>query len=236
MSKQQEIIAMFDDIATSYDLTNRVISCGIDIAWRQTACKQTFKNLSNNQSLEIADIACGTGDMINHWQKNAHKEGIEIKSIVGLDPSEGMLAVARKKMPKINFIQCEATNLPLESASKDILSIAYGIRNVVERKKALSEFARVLKKDGILVILEFTKRENPSLMEQLMGFYTKRILPFVGGIVSRNYRAYRYLPNSIEEFLTATMLNYELEETGFKPLYTKAFSAGVCTLFIAKKL
>lgn len=235
MSKQQEIITMFNDIAGSYDLTNRVMSCGIDMTWRKIACKQAFK-LLKNQGLEIADIACGTGDMISHWQKNAQKEGVEIQSIIGLDPSEGMLSVARKKMPEINFIQCEATELPLESESKDILSIAYGIRNVVERKKALNEFARVLKKDGILVILEFTKCENPSLIEQLIGFYTKKILPFVGGIISRNYRAYRYLPDSIEEFLTTDKLNTELSEVGFKPLYTKAFSAGVCTLFLAKKL
>ncbi|WP_299546672.1 bifunctional demethylmenaquinone methyltransferase/2-methoxy-6-polyprenyl-1,4-benzoquinol methylase UbiE [uncultured Helicobacter sp.] len=234
MSKQQEIIAMFDDIAGSYDLTNRVMSCGIDIAWRKIACKQAFKNLSKNQGLEIADIACGTGDMISHWQKNAQKESIEIQSIVGLDPSEGMLSVARKKMPEICFMQCEATKLPLESESKDILSIAYGIRNVVEREKALNEFARVLKKDGILVILEFTKCENPSFAERLMGFYTKNILPFVGGILSRNYRAYRYLPDSIEEFLTTDKLSFELSKAGFKTLYTKAFSAGVCTLFIAK--
>ncbi|MBX7490009.1 bifunctional demethylmenaquinone methyltransferase/2-methoxy-6-polyprenyl-1,4-benzoquinol methylase UbiE [Helicobacter turcicus] len=236
MSKQQEIIAMFDDIAGSYDLTNRVMSCGIDISWRKIACKQAFKNLQKAEDLEIADVACGTGDMISHWQKNAQKEGVKIHSIVGLDPSDGMLAVARKKMPEISFIQCEATNLPLEAGSKDILSIAYGIRNVVERKKALSEFARVLKRNGILVILEFTKCENPSPLERLMGFYTKNILPFVGGIVSRNYRAYRYLPDSIEEFLTTDKLNCELSEVGFKPLYTRAFSAGVCTLFIAKKL
>lgn len=236
MSKQQEIIAMFDDIAGSYDLTNRVMSCGIDISWRKIACKKAFQNLTKTKHLEIADIACGTGDMINHWKKNASKEGVEIQSIVGLDPSEGMLKVARKKMPEVSFMQCEATKLSLENESKDILSIAYGIRNVVEREKALSEFARVLKKDGILVILEFTKCENPSLMERLMGFYTKNILPFVGGILSRNYRAYRYLPDSIEEFLTTDKLNFELSKVGFKTLCTKSFSVGVCTLFIAKKL
>lgn len=236
MSKQQEIIAMFDDIAGSYDLTNRVMSCGIDVSWRKIACKLAFKNLQKTEDLEIADVACGTGDMISHWQRNAQKDGVKIRSIVGLDPSDGMLAVARKKMPEISFIQCEATDLPLETESKDILSIAYGIRNVVERKKALGEFARVLKTGGILVILEFTKCENPSFLERLMGFYTKNILPFIGGIVSRNYRAYRYLPDSIEEFLTTNKLNCELSEVGFKPLYTRAFSAGVCTLFIAKKL
>ncbi|TLD86514.1 bifunctional demethylmenaquinone methyltransferase/2-methoxy-6-polyprenyl-1,4-benzoquinol methylase UbiE [Helicobacter sp. MIT 05-5294] len=236
--KQQEIIAMFDDIAGSYDLANRVMSCGIDIAWRKKACEIAFENLPQERlkSLQIADIACGTGDMISHWQKNAMRKNVCIESIIGLDPSEGMLNVARKKLPQIEFVQCEATKLPLESASRDIISIAYGIRNVVERKRALEEFARVIRVGGILVILEFTKCENPSLLERLMGFYTKNILPFVGGIVSKNYRAYRYLPDSIEEFLTAEKLNEELREVGFSPLFTKAFSANVCTLFIAKRL
>lgn len=237
-NKQQEIIAMFDDIAGSYDLANRVMSCGIDIAWRQKACNLAFKSLPQDSlsALNIADIACGTGDMINHWRKNAKQANITIQSIVGLDPSEGMLNVARKKLPDVEFLQCEAKELPLESASKDILSIAYGIRNVVERKCALQEFARVLKPSGILVILEFTKCENPTFLEKLMGFYTKNILPYIGGIVSKNYRAYRYLPDSIEEFLTADKLNSELQVVGFEPLYTKAFSANVCTLFIARKL
>lgn len=237
-NKQQEIIAMFDDIAGSYDLANRVMSCGIDIAWRQKACKLAFANLPKESlhNLEIADVACGTGDMINHWYKNAQRENVQIQSIMGLDPSEGMLNVARKKLPQVEFVQCEATKLPLDNASKDIVSIAYGIRNVVERKGALMEFARVIRQGGILVILEFTKCENPSFAERIMGFYTKNILPFVGGLVSKNYRAYRYLPDSIEEFLTADKLNAELQEVGFMPLYTKAFSANVCTLFIAKRL
>ena len=146
-----------------------------------------------------------------------------------------MLKIAQKKLPSISFTQCEATALPLENESFDIVSIAYGIRNVLERKKALEEFMRVLKEGGILVILEFTKCHNPNFLENLMGFYTKNILPLIGGIISKNYRAYRYLPDSIEEFLTKEKLLLELKEVGFIPLYTKAFSANVCTLFVLKK-
>ncbi|TLE16151.1 bifunctional demethylmenaquinone methyltransferase/2-methoxy-6-polyprenyl-1,4-benzoquinol methylase UbiE [Helicobacter apodemus] len=235
--KQQEIIAMFDEIAQSYDLANRVMSCGIDIAWRKKACNLAFSNLPKQSldSLHIADIACGTGDMILHWQKNAQKNAITLQEIRGLDPSAEMLKIAQKKLPSISFTQCEATALPLENESFDIVSIAYGIRNVLERKKALEEFMRVLKEGGILVILEFTKCHNPNFLENLMGFYTKNILPLIGGIISKNYRAYRYLPDSIEEFLTKEKLLLELKEVGFIPLYTKAFSANVCTLFVLKK-
>ena len=235
-NKQQEIISMFDNIAQSYDLANRVMSCGIDISWRKKACELAFKNIStDSKSLKIADIACGTGDMILHWQKNALLSGKQIEKIIGLDPSAKMLEMARKKLPSIEFKQCEATKLALENTSCDILSIAYGIRNVVDRKKALGEFARVCKSGGILVILEFTKCENPGFLEKMMGFYTKNILPFIGGMISKNYKAYKYLPDSIEEFLTAEKLNLELQEAGFTPLYTKAFSASVCTLFVAKR-
>lgn len=236
-AKQQDIISMFDNIAESYDLANRVMSCGADITWRKKACHLAFKNLPQESlsNLTIADIACGTGDMIIHWQKNAKLHSLQIQKIIGLDPSEKMLEVAKKKLPEVDFIQCEATLLPLEDSSCDILSIAYGIRNVIERQKALKEFARICKKGGILVILEFTKCENPGLLEKIMGFYTKNILPFIGGAISRNYEAYKYLPDSIEEFLTAKKLCEELENEGFIPLYTKAFLANVCTLFVAKK-
>ena len=174
-NKQQKIISMFDEIASSYDLANRVMSCGIDISWRKKACNLAFKNLPKDSlnSLNILDVACGTGDMISHWQKNAN--GVKIHKIIGADPSSGMLEVAQKKFPHIHFMQCEATNLPFQNKEFDILSIAYGIRNVEERKKALEEFARVLKKEEILELLKFTIEKNQEILEKFMGFNTKNI-------------------------------------------------------------
>ena len=145
--KQKEIITMFDDIAKSYDLTNRIMTCGIDVSWRKKACEIAFSNLSNNNPLCIVDIACGTGDMIIHWKKYAQKYKFSIDKITGLDPSQKMLEIAQKKLPNVSFIQCQATNLPLDNQSVDLISIAYGIRNVLERKKAFEEFLRILKQD-----------------------------------------------------------------------------------------
>ncbi|WP_104718348.1 bifunctional demethylmenaquinone methyltransferase/2-methoxy-6-polyprenyl-1,4-benzoquinol methylase UbiE [Helicobacter trogontum] len=232
--KQDEIIHMFDDIAKTYDTTNRVISMGIDINWRKEACKEGFRIL-NRQKLDIADIACGTGDMMLHWEQVGKNLHVEIQSLEGIDPSNGMLEQARQKIPHGIFKVAQANNLPLESCSKDIISIAYGLRNVVEREAALKEFYRVLRPNGVLVILEFTTPNTRSLFSRLMQFYTKNILPIVGGLISRNFKAYRYLPSSIDSFITREGLEAELLACGMSTLVAKSYSANVSSLLIAQK-
>ena len=111
-----------------------------------------------------------------------------------------MLDVAKEKYPKFNYHISKATEIPLKDSSSDIISITYGIRNVVERVEALNEFNRVLKKDGLVVILEFMKNENPSFFGKIRDFYMNKVLPKVGGAISNNLEAYEYLPNSIEDF------------------------------------
>ena len=159
-----------------------------------------------------------------------------ILNIKGIDPSSGMLSVAKEKFPNVEFIEAGAQNLPLESQSLDILSISYGIRNVVERQKALSEFARVLQKDGILIVLEFTKREKGGFIAACRDFYLKNILPSIGGIISKNKSAYEYLPNSIEGFLSKDEFISEFEKAGFKLLEFKSLSFGISSMFILQKI
>ncbi len=146
-----------------------------------------------------------------------------------------MLDVAREKFPKYNYHVSKATEIPLEDASADILSITYGIRNVVEREAALLEFNRVLKSQGLVVILEFMKNENPSLLGKVRDYYMNRILPKVGGFISKNLEAYEYLPNSIGDFSTVENMVRELETAGFEVLYNKSFSMDISTLLIAQK-
>ncbi len=232
--KQSEIINMFNDIAKSYDMANRAMSMGVDLSWRKEACKEAFKIL-NKKSLDIVDVACGTGDMIMHWQSEAKEHDIAIDSMVGIDPSSGMLEVAKEKIPNIHLQIAQADNLPLESNSKDILSIAYGLRNVVNRKGALMEFYRVLKPGGVVVILEFTSQKSGGIASSLMQLYTKKILPIIGGIISGNFKAYKYLPNSIDSFVTTESLQEELSLHGMNTAFSKAYSAGVSTLIIARK-
>lgn len=233
--KQEKIVSMFDDIAPTYDTANRVMSMGVDKSWRRKACDLAYKFYAQDSIDKIVDVACGTGDMMDYWRKRAEKSGIAVGEIVGVDPSVGMLDVAREKFPKYNYHVSKATEIPLADASADILSITYGIRNVVEREAALLEFNRVLKPKGLVVILEFMKNENPSLLGKVRDFYMNKILPKVGGFISKNLEAYEYLPNSIGDFSTVENMVRELEASGFEVLYNKSFSMDISTLLIAQK-
>ncbi|QDF28108.1 bifunctional demethylmenaquinone methyltransferase/2-methoxy-6-polyprenyl-1,4-benzoquinol methylase UbiE [Halarcobacter anaerophilus] len=236
MGKQEKIVSMFNDIAGTYDIANRVLSLGIDKSWRNKACNKTFELYDKNEIERIVDVACGTGDMIEFWQKIAKKNGINLKNIIGVDPSVGMMEVAKKKLPEVEFIEAGAAQMPLDNACADIVSISYGIRNVVQRQEAFDEFARVLKKGGLVVISEFTKNEKTSLLDYLTDFYLNKVLPTLGGLISKNKEAYTYLPNSIDEFLTTTNLCKELKQAGLEPIFTKEFSMKISTLIIARKI
>ena len=262
-NKQREIVAMFDEIAHNYDLANRILSFGIDTRWRKEACEKAIK-LCDKQTLDILDIACGTGDMIATWLKVAestpacHSERSEesqknnqnrdssvaslpqndnrITSIRGIDPSAEMLKIARQKLPQSVILQNgEAKDLRIEAQSVDILSIAYGLRNVVEVDLALCEFHRVLRTNGILVILEFSKKDNENIFDKIARFYTKYILPYIGGFISRNYKAYKYLPDSVDDFLSLEQIATKLRTIGFEIKISKRYFSNVCSLIIAQK-
>ncbi len=233
--KQEKIVHMFDDIASTYDKANRVLSMGIDIQWRKKGCDKAFEILGKKELGQITDVATGTGDLLIYWKEQAEKNDVTIEKYVGIDPSIGMLDVARNKVNFAEFIEGKAQALPIADESSDVISISYGIRNVVDRVEALQEFNRALKPNGLVVILEFTKQERSGMIDKIVDFGMKNVLPRVGGFISKNYEAYKYLPDSIEEFLTTEMLSKELEEAGFEMKYTKSFSMGISTLLVAQK-
>lgn len=235
MEKQEKIVSMFDDIAPTYDTANRVMSMGVDKSWRRKACDLAYGFYAKDSIDKIVDVACGTGDMMDFWKKRSETNGIAVGEIVGVDPSQGMVGVAREKFPKFNYHIAKATEIPLQDSTADILSITYGIRNVVEREAALGEFNRVLKRGGLVVILEFMKNENPSLLGKIRDFYMNKILPKIGGFISNNLEAYEYLPNSIEGFSTVANMQNELRAADFEIVYTKSFSMDISTLIIARK-
>ncbi|NLC28425.1 MAG: bifunctional demethylmenaquinone methyltransferase/2-methoxy-6-polyprenyl-1,4-benzoquinol methylase UbiE [Campylobacteraceae bacterium] len=235
LEKQQKIVQMFNEIAPTYDKANRILSMGVDVSWRKKACDVAFEAYNKNSISCIADVACGTGDMMDFWQKQANKKKLTIGRMVGIDPSSGMVNVGKEKFPNFEFMISEATKLPLKDSEVDILSISYGIRNVVDRAKAFDEFARVIKSDGLVVILEFTKDNKRGLVQSLKSWYLNKVLPFLGGFISKNYAAYRYLPDSIEGFLTSDLLIKELNEAGFDEVHCESFSMDISTLVVAKK-
>ncbi len=227
---------MFDDIASTYDLANRVLSFGIDIQWRKKGCDKAFEVLGKKELTQVTDVATGTGDLLIYWEEQAKKNGVNIEKYVGIDPSVGMLEVAKGKVDFAEFIEGKAQKLPMADESTDVISISYGIRNVVDRVEALQEFNRALKPNGIVMILEFTKQDRSGVVDKVVDFGMKKVLPRVGGLISKNYEAYKYLPESIEEFLTTEMLAKELEEAGFEMKYVKSFSMGISTLLVAQKI
>ena len=234
MQNQDKIINMFNEIAPTYDKANKILSFGIDASWRSSACDLVLKNFKS--TLNIADVACGTGDMIKAWKSSAKKANLTIEKITGIDPSKEMLKVAKEKLPECKFIEAKADEMSLNSNTQDIVSISYGIRNVVARTQALREFNRVLKVGGYLVVLEFTKRDKNGLIAKIRDFYLHNILPTIGGFISKNKEAYEYLPKSIEGFLDSAEFCRELQDNGFEIVIVKGFSMDISTMFIAKKV
>ncbi len=233
---QEEIVKMFNDIAKTYDLANRILSIGIDKTWRNKACNMAYNLYNQSKLTKIVDVACGTGDMMIDWENVANNNGIDINDIVGVDPSVGMMEVGKIKIPHRTFIEAGAEKMPIDDESVDIISIAYGIRNVVKRKEGLAEFSRVLKKNGLCVILEFTKNDNNNYSSKLTKFYMNNIMPLIGGLISKNKDAYTYLPESIEAFITSKQMCEELKEVGLEPIFVKGYSLDMSTTFIARKI
>jgi len=228
--KQEEIVKMFDSIANRYDLVNRVLTFGIDKRWREKVVEIAISELKKDD-LKILDVACGTGDMIEVWKKK--KKDIKI---YGLDPSKEMLKKAKEKFSDITFFNSFATNIPFDDNSLDVVSISFGIRNVLEIKKAIKEFERVLKKDGIVLVLEFVKAQNSNTFRKCIDYYSHKFLPKIGGVLSKNKEAYEYLPNSIENFFTKNELIFLFEEENFKIVKYKEFNFGQVGGFVFKKI
>jgi demethylmenaquinone methyltransferase/2-methoxy-6-polyprenyl-1,4-benzoquinol methylase len=236
IDSQENIIKMFNDIAKTYDLANRILSMGVDKTWRKKACNLAFDFYGKTKLTRIVDVACGTGDLMIDWENVAKQNGIEVEDIVGVDPSVGMMEVGKTKIPHRTFIEAGAEDMPLEDESADFISISYGIRNVVERQKGLEEFARVLKKGGLAVILEFTKNDKDDFPAKLTKFYMNNLMPHIGGMVSKNKDAYTYLPESIEAFITTKQMCEELKSVGLEPIFVKGYSMDMSTTFIARKV
>lgn len=229
-SKKAQVTKMFDTISKEYDGLNRVISFGIDVKWRNKVVKLVAKNNPKN----ILDIATGTGDLaISLTSTNA-------KEIIGLDISNGMLEVGRKKIKSknldniISMVIGDSEDLPFKDNTFDAITVAFGVRNFEHLKKGLSEILRVLKPNGIFVILETSVPTNP-IYKAGYKVHTKLILPLIGKLFSKDRIAYSYLSESASVFPYGEALNNILRKIGFINVKDIPQTMGVATIYSASK-
>ncbi|MCQ4139874.1 MULTISPECIES: bifunctional demethylmenaquinone methyltransferase/2-methoxy-6-polyprenyl-1,4-benzoquinol methylase UbiE [Chryseobacterium] len=220
---------MFDNIAPKYDLLNRVLSMKIDVMWRNTLVKWMKKD--NPQ--EVLDVATGTGDLAIAVEKGTGSK------VIGLDLSQQMLNVGVIKIKKlkldgkISMQKGDAEKLLYEDNRFDAVSVAFGVRNFENLTKGLAELRRVVKDNKSVYILEFSKVEG--FMGPLYMFYFKNILPAIGRLVSKDNRAYTYLPDSVNAFPYGEKMRQILLDTGFKKVEYKKLSLGIATIYKATK-
>ena len=228
-NKKKQVTQMFDNIAKSYDFLNHSLSLGMDNIWRRIA----IKKLTNNPA-SILDIATGTADFAISASKHTKAK------ITGIDISQGMLDVGNKKIIKkglvgrIKLQLADSENLPFDDNSFDALTAGFGVRNFENLNKGLSEMNRTLKTGGIAAILEPSKPTSFPL-KQFYNLYFHYILPFIGGIISKDKNAYTYLPESVTAFPSGKYFLTELEKAGFKNCEHVPLTFGVVSLYLAIK-
>lgn len=229
-SKKEQVAEMFDNIAPSYDFLNHFLSMGVDYRWRRKAIRM----LAKYQPKRMMDIATGTGDFAVEALR------LNPSEVIGLDISAGMLEVGRRKIARlgksdiIKMVQGDSESLPYPDNSMDAVTVGFGVRNFENLLKGMSEICRVLRPGGAAVILE---PAVPSRfpMKQLFQVYFRGILPFVGRIVSKDHRAYTYLPQSVQAFPKGEDFMDICRKAGFRHTQYKPLTLGICSLYLLEK-
>ena len=229
-TKKEQVAKMFDNISHRYDFLNHFLSLGIDKRWREKAID--FLRPSNPR--QILDVATGTGDFALQALK------LKPEKVVGVDISEGMLSVGRKKIANkhlehlVELRSGDSENLPFAENKFDAVTVAFGVRNFENLNKGLNEIFRVLKPGGMLVVLEFSRpRKFP--FKQLYRFYFRFILPRIGRVVSSDKAAYTYLPESVEVFPDGEDFIHILHQVGFKNTQCRSLTFGISSIYVGTK-
>ncbi|MFT5859042.1 MAG: demethylmenaquinone methyltransferase/2-methoxy-6-polyprenyl-1,4-benzoquinol methylase [Flavobacteriaceae bacterium] len=225
-SKKEEVAEMFNNISKRYDFLNHFLSLGIDKRWR----KKSIRKLREIEPKKILDIATGTGDFAIAALK------LNPEEVIGVDISKGMLEVGVEKMKRkgvdnvITLILGDSEELPFEDGYFDALTVGFGVRNYENLEKGLTDMLRVLRPGGKAIILEFSKPKKFP-MKQLFGFYSKRIIPFFGKRISKDERAYAYLPESVAAFPEGKTFTDILEKVGYTKVELKPVTGGIATIY-----
>ena len=248
MAEKNFVRSMFNNIAPTYDKLNHILSLNIDKIWRKKAVKRIVKKLKNSETekpknnsqvfrfsdSQVLDVACGTADSTIALAKAG------VPRVTGVDISEGMLKVGEKKIEELNLNSVislkveDCENLSFNDNTFDAAFIAFGIRNFEDKKKGLKELHRVLKPNGLLLILELSVPQNKILLS-LYKLYFLHILPFIGKKISGDNKAYTYLPQSVMNFPKPKDFLQTMEECGFKDVRQKALTFGLCRMYEGKR-
>lgn len=230
-TKKDQVATMFNNISGTYDFLNHFLSLGIDILWR----KKAIKELVSIQPRVMLDVATGTGDFAFEAIKKLNPE-----KVVGVDISEGMLNVAREKITQRNLqtvfsVQLgDSEGLQFEDNTFDAITVAFGVRNFENLEKGLADMYRVLKPDGKIVILEFSK-PKAFPVKQAYQIYFKQVTPFFGKVFSKDKRAYEYLPESVAAFPDGEEFLSMLNEVGFKSTKQQQLTFGISSIYVGIK-
>jgi demethylmenaquinone methyltransferase/2-methoxy-6-polyprenyl-1,4-benzoquinol methylase len=222
--------AMFGRVAHRYDLANRLLSFGIDRLWRARTVRRV-RPILERPGARVLDICCGTGDLVLALQRACPRP------VMGSDFCHPMLVAARGKMahqriaPRL--FEADALRLPLRDASLDLVTVAFGFRNLANYEDGLREMRRVLRPGGMAAILEFSQPSN-ALFAALYGFYSGRILPWIGGLLTGSRDAYLYLPESIRKFPSAPTLAHDMRRAGFTKVSYRRFTGGIVALHVGE--
>lgn len=229
-SKKEQVAKMFDNISQKYDFLNHFLSLGIDKGWR----KKAIKMLQPLRPKQLLDVATGTGDFaIEALKLNPDK-------ITGIDISNGMLDMGRKKMKargfsdKIELLSGDSENIPFANGFFDAVTVAFGVRNFENLEKGLQEINRVLKPGGMIVVLEFSKPQKFPF-KTLYNFYFKFVLPKVGRLISKDKAAYTYLPESVAAFPDGEHFLNVLRKAGFNQTKCRSLTFGISSIYTGVK-
>ena len=230
--KNQQVAEMFNNISHSYDFLNHFFSLGIDVLWR----KKAIRILKKENPKLILDVATGTGD----FALEAVRMKMEGAQIIGVDISAGMIEVGKRKVAAkklehaITFQIADSENLPFDSNHFDAFTVAFGVRNFQDLRKGMGEMLRVLKPGGMGVIIEFSRPKRFPI-KQLFSFYFKYVMPAVGRLVSKDARAYTYLPESVDAFPSGSDFVRIMQELGYRDCRCVSLSGGIASIYIGKK-
>lgn len=229
-SKKQQVAEMFNNIAHRYDFLNRSLSMGIDVLWR----KKMIAQLKAMRPKVILDVATGTGDVA------LEAMSLKPERVVGVDISTGMLELGKQKIAKrglsstIQMVEGDSENLPFDDNTFDAVTVAFGVRNFENLNKGLKEINRVLRKDGKLVVLEFSQ-PKAFPVKQLYWFYFNNILPVFGKMLSKDASAYTYLPESVKAFPDGDAFLAQLKKAGFSANFKRPLTFGIATIYTGVK-